>query len=282
MFSNIRILPSHGFRAATISWELPAAEAAGGVFVAFSISGLPGSWGAGVRNADAPVPAATGFYVDTALVMNSGADIGYYRLMLSRDGVDTFSDPVGIFQDLERREYGYIHRIIQKDYIEMRAASGFPVYHCIPRDSGTLSSRVDPDTGETDGMECPDIDPADASFGLKYKGGFFPPVLTWMRIIAIRKDSYSDRADNLGSTETDVTQVRLLPWPKPLRGHMFVDPATDRRWIVGDEVTPFLYRGIYPLAYEANLSFLRQADARYRFAVPQVDLRAYRKLKDWT
>lgn len=279
-FRNIRILPTHGFRAATISWELPASVAAGRVFVAFSFTGVDESWT--VRNPTTPVDAATGFYVDRELVMHTGADIGYYRLLLEHDGSDTFSEPVGIFHDLERREYGWIHRAIQKDYLSMRAANGFPVYHCIPRDIGELSDATDPDTGLQQGMECPDVNPDNASFGLRYKGGFFPPTLTWMRVISIRKDTFMDAPNNLGSTEVDVTRVGLLPWPKPLRNHMFVDPATDRRWLVGDEVTPFMYRGIYPVRFEADLAFLPQSDPRYRFVVPPVDLREYRKIRDWT
>ncbi len=280
MFRNIRILPTHGYRAATISWELPASEAAGQVYVAFSPTGLDETWV--VRNADTPVAAATGFYVDTALVMNNSAEIGYYKLLLVRNAVDTFSVPVGIFHDLERREYGAIHQSIRRDYLEMRSASGFPVYHCIPRDQGELSANVDPDTGQPQGIECPGVDPDEASFGLKYKGGFFPPVLTWTRVISVRKDSFGDNPHNLSSEETDITKVRLLPWPKPSRGHMLVDPTTDRRWIVNGDVSSFLYRGIYPLAFEADLTALRQSDPRYRFVVPEVDLRAYRKLKDWT
>ena len=280
LFTNIRITPTHGFRAATISWDLPASEAAGLVRVAFSLTGLKGSWK--TRNPITPVAAATGFYTDTDLVINTGADVGYYRLLLTRDNVDTLSESVGIFHDLDRREYGIIHRIIQRDFTEMRAASGFPVYHCIPRDNGTLVARVDPDTGQQRGIECPDIDPSAASFDLPFLGGFYPPVLTWMRAISIRKDTITDDANNTSSTEVDVTKVRLLPWPQPLRNHMFVDPATDRRWLVSDEVTPFMYRGIYPVGFEAELHFLPQSDSRYRFVVPPVDLRAYRKLKYWS
>lgn len=279
LFTNIRVLPTHGFRAATISWELPATEGAGGVYVAFSITGTEGSWT--VRNPTTPANAATGFYVDTDLVLSAGADIGYYRLLLTRDNVDTFSQSVGIFHDLERREYGYIHRIIQRDYLEMRAASGFPVYHCIPRDIGELNPRTDPDTGQIQGIDCPADDPSAASFGLPYKGGFFPPVLTWIRIISIKKDTFRDSNDDTVAVEEDVSKVRLLPWPKPLRDHMFVDPATDRRWVVGDDVSSFLYRGIYPIGYEVDMAFIPQSDPRYRFVVPPVDLRAYRKIKAW-
>jgi hypothetical protein len=280
LFTNIRVVPTHGFRAATISWELPASEADGEVYVAFSATGVEGSWE--VRNPDAPVAAATGFYADQNLVINSGAEVGYYQLLLTRNGVDTFSEKIGIFHDLDRREYGIIHRIVQREFLEMRAASGFPVYHCIPRTTGILSPRVDPDTGKILGNECPDVDPAAASFNLPFVGGFYPPVLTWMRAISIRKDTIDDGANNNSSTQVDVTKVKLLPWPKPLRDHMFVDPATDRRWLVKGEVLPLMYRGIYPVGFEAELYFLPQSDPRYRFVVPPVDLRAYRKLKYWS
>lgn len=280
VFTNIRVVPTHGFRAATISWELPDSEADGLVYVAFSLTGAAESWT--VRNPNTPVPAATGFFVDTDLVINSGSDVGYYQLLLTRGLVDQFSEPIGIFHDFDRREYGIMHRIVQRDFLEMRAASGFPVYHCIPRDIGEISPRVDPDTGQQLGIECPNVDPDEASFGLPFQGGFYPPVITWMRTISIRKDTFSDNPNNTSSTEVDITKVRLLPWPKPRRNHMFVDPATDRRWLVGDEILPLMYRGIYPIGFEADLAFLPQSDPRYRFAVPPVDLKAYRKLKYWS
>ena len=279
IFRNIRIVPTHGFRSATISWELPASEAAGEVLVAFSPSGVRGSWVE--RNTGAPVAGAVGFYEDDKLVINTGAEVGYYRLLLTRDNVDTFSEAVGIFHDLERHEYGIIHQSIRKEFIAMRAAHGFPVYHCIPRDIGTPNSRKDPDTGLIDGVECADIDPAAAAFDMSFQGGFFPPVLTWMRIISTQKGTFMDGANETSSTEVDVSSVRLLPWPKPLRNHMIVDPVTDRRWLVGDNVTPYDYRGIYPIAFEAEIAHLPQTDPRYRFVLPAVDLREYRKMKSW-
>ncbi len=280
IFTNIRITPTHGFRAATISWELLPHEAEGDVYVAFSPTAVKGSWV--VRNPTAPVPAATGFYTDSNFVIDSGADVGYYRLLRIRDGEEQFSEPVGIFGDLDRREYGAIHKAIQDEYLSMRCANGFPVFHCIPKANGTLSPKVDPDTGALLGTECPDVDPNSATFDLPYIGGFYPPTLTWMRIFSLVKDTVKDGNNNNTSTLVDVSRVRLLPWPKPAREHMFVDPATDRRWVVGDNITPLMYRGIYPLGFEVELFYLPPADPRYRFVVPEVDLKAYRKLQYWS
>jgi hypothetical protein len=280
VFRNIRVIPVHGLKQARVTWEVAPRHAAGDVYVAFSATGVPGSWK--VRNSSAPVAAGLGYYVDTDLVeVTAGHVVGFYRLMLSLGGVDMFSESLGIFTDLERREYGIMHRIIQNEYISMRSSNGFPVFHCIPRDFGAPSSQIDPDTGLSEGIECPGTPPENASYGLPYLGGFFPPVLTWMRIISIRKDTLQDRPDSLGSTETDVTKARLLAFPKPLRGHMIVEPTTDRRWLVGDQVTPYLWRGIYPIAYEVDLVYIDPGDARYRFIMPEVDLKAYRQIKYW-
>lgn len=280
IFRNIRVIPVHGLKQARIGWDVAADKAAGDVYVAFSTTGVSGSWK--VRNPDAPVVAGTGFYVDTQLKeVTAGHVIGYYRLLHSQGGVDTFSETIGIFTDLERREYGIMHRIIQNEYISMRAANGFPVFHCLPKDFGTPSNQTDPDTGLEEGIECPDTASEEASYGLPYKGGFFPPILTWMRIISIRKDTLQDRPDNLGSTEMDITKARFLAFPKPLRGHMIVEPTTDRRWLVGDQITPYLWRGIYPIAYEVDLVYIDPSDARYRFLMPEVDLKSYRQIKYW-
>jgi hypothetical protein len=74
----------------------------------------------------------------------------------------------------------------------------------------------------------------------------------------------------------------MLAFPRPSRGHMIVDPSNDRRYLVGDEIKPFLLRGVMPIAYEASMEFLAQADPRYRFPVPTLDTKDYRKLPYWS
>jgi hypothetical protein len=63
---------------------------------------------------------------------------------------------------------------------------------------------------------------------------------------------------------------------------MIVDPSNDRRYLIGDEIKPFLLRGVMPIAYEASMEFLSQADPRYRFPVPTLDTKDYRKLPYWS
>jgi hypothetical protein len=278
VFRNIRIFPSHGSKSALLTWSLLPGTPAGQVYVAYSTTGVPDSWE--VLNQDAPVASAVGMFEDTRLQESNSSTIGYYRFLLVNVDGDTMSEPVGILGDISPREYGMVRAIMHREFQEMKATQGYPVWHCVPRDQGQLSARVDPLTGEVVGTECSDA--VDPSYGLPYIGGFYPPMLTWMRPLAISRGTIRDRENELSPTSTDTTSARLLAFPTPFRHHMLVDPATDRRYLVGDEIKPFLLRGVMPVAYEVTLEALDRADPRYRFPVPAIDTKNYRKIPYWS
>lgn len=266
-FSNIRVYPQHGTRSALITWTLVAGTPAGLVHVAFSPTGAK-PWR--LLNSAAPVASELEVFFDTELHINSGAGMGYYRLLLTNVDGDSFSESVAIIGNLTPREYGMARGIMHREFTEMRVTNGYPVWHCIPKSSGRPATNFDPDTGETVGLECANVAEEDAAYGLPFVGGFNPPLLTWIRALAIDRGTIKDSASEMSPIETDTTAARMLAFPRPSRGHMIVDPATDRRYLIGDEIKPFLLRGILPIAYEVSLEFLSQSDARYRFPVPTV------------
>lgn len=280
VFRNIRVYPSHGTRSATITWEIQAGIDAGDVYVAFSETGTDGSWES--LNAEAPVASEVGMYADAAFIVNKVTSDGFYRLLLTTDGnEDFYSEPIRIMGDLTAREYGIVRAIIHQEFTQMRVTNGFPVWHCIPKDTGEESNLTDPDTGVTQGLECTETDPAVDSYGLTFKGGFHPPVLTWMRVLA-HNEGLQDDNENFSPIEIKQTSARLMAFPRPARGHMLIDPTTDERWLVSDEIKPFRLRGVTPIAYEATLEALNQRDERYKFQPPSVDTKAYRKIRYWT
>jgi hypothetical protein len=63
---------------------------------------------------------------------------------------------------------------------------------------------------------------------------------------------------------------------------MIVDPTTDRRYLIGDEIKTFMLRGVTPIAYEATMEFLSQSDPRYKFEVPHIDTKNYRHIPYWS
>ena len=264
VFRNIRVYPQYGQRAVLVTWEVVDGVPPGLVHVAFSPTGLK-PWR--LLNADDPVASEMGVFFDTELHMNSGAACGYYRLLLTNADGDSFSESIAILGNMTPREYGMARGIMHREFAEMRVANGYPVWHCIPKTSGKPAKNYDPDTGELVGLECDGVADEDASYGLPFIGGFNPPVLTWIRAIAIDRGTIKDSESEMSPRETDTTTVRMLAFPRPSRGHMIVDPATDRRYLIGDEIKPFLLRGILPIAYEATMQFLNQGDPRYRFPV---------------
>lgn len=280
VFRNVRIYPQHGARSATITWELTAGTPAGDVYAAFSTTGTRGTWQE--LNPDTPVASGLGMYADTTLFMNKGNADGFYRLMLIAAGSDYMSEPFQIMGDITRREYGAIRAIIHREFTEMRVTNGFPVWHCIPREFGELAASTDPDTGKQEGEEgCIVTDPAVRSYGLTFQGGFYRPILTWMRVLA-HSEGLKDDPEQFSPEDTLKTSVRLMAFPRPAREHMIVDLATDMRYLLGDEIKPYRFRGVIAIAYEATLEHLGQADERYQFPLPFFDTKAYRRMPHWT
>jgi hypothetical protein len=277
VFRNIRIYPNHGTRSAVITWDLAAGTEAGEIYVAFSESGTKGSWNP--INFAIPVPSETGMYQDEALILNAGTSDGFYRLMLTNSSGDFFSEPIQILGDLTPAEYGQVRAMIHQEYTQMRVTNGWPVWHCIPRAHGEPASNVDPDTGKTEGIEC-DLPPEERGYGLPFKGGSYPPVHTGMRVLK-HAEGLQDDPEEFSPSEVDKTSVRLMAFPRPRRNHLIVDPATDRRYLVSDEIKPYRHRGVIAIAYECTLEFLQQSDPRYQFPVPALDTKAYRRIPYW-
>lgn len=278
-FRNIRIFPQHGSRTAKVTWTLAEGYAPGSVYVAFSETGLPESWRQ--LNDGAPIASSIGQIDDAALEVTGGQHAGFYRLMLRNVDNDFLSEPVEVCGDVSRKEYGIARYIINQEFQEMRATNGYPVWLCVPRDFGELSNNIDPFTQAPVGIECADTPPEEASYGMRFKGGFFAPTLTWIRPLAVKRGTITDAADDTAPHHEDVTSIRMLPFPRPSRGYMIVDPATDRRYLINDEINPFFLRGVLPVVYETSMTFMQQSDPRYRFPVPEMDTKAYRKMKYW-
>lgn len=277
-FRNIRIYPSHGTRSALVTWEVDEAAGHGDVYAAFSATGTKGTWRP--VNPNDPVPSAIGMLQDKNLVMDGGTKDGFYRLLLiDAAGGEHFSAPIQILGDLTVREHGIVRAALHQEYTQMRVTNGFPIWHCIPRAHGTPAATVDPDTGAQGGGEC--ATPEDEkSYGMAFQGGFYPPVLSWMRVLK-HSEALQDDPEDLSPNEIHSTAVRMMAFPRPARNHMIVNPSTDERYLVSDEVKPMRFRGIIAIAYLATLEFLGQSDERYGFPCPPVDIRAYRRMKKW-
>jgi len=198
--------------------------------------------------------------------------------MLTTDTNEYKSEPIKISGDITPKEYGIIRGIIHREFTEMRVTNGYPVWHCIPKEDGVISDSYDEDTGEVS-PTCPD-DPELDSFGMKYVGGYYPPLLTWIRPNDFKQALKTDTMD-LSPHEFDVTSVRMMAFPRPRIEHLIIDPTTDRRYVIRGDVKPLPLRGVYPIAYTASMDHLKRNDPRYRFTPPPIDTKEYRRMKYW-
>jgi len=243
----------------------------GFVDVAFSLTASSDSW---ELKTPSPVPASDGKFTDSKFLIQSGVPIGYYKLHWTRGSESILSEPVGIFGDVSRREYGIASAILRREFMVMRAADGFPVFHFVTRTSGDLSHNTDPDTNEINGEELPgELIP---SFDRVYLNGFYPPTLTWVRPTAAVRGGQKDHEDGLGAADSVSMKAVMLAFPQPQRFHMLVDPVTDRRYFLTD-VVMHAVRANIPSAYDVTMEFIETSHPVYRvnaFDVP-------RSVADW-
>lgn len=247
---------------------------AGTVDIGFSLTGAPGSW---VLQTPAPVPASDKQFTDTNFVVQAGVPIGYYKLRWIGDNESYVSEPIGIFNDMTKREYGLTKAVLLREFLVMRATNGFPVFHFIARTSGELAKNADPDTGEVMGEECKGE--TAPSFDKLYQGGFYPPLLTWIRPLEELRGGQADRQDGLGSSEEVSMKALMLAFPQPMRWHMLVDPVTDRRFII-NKVAAHSFRANVPAVYEVGLGFLQTSHPAYKIEVPR-DVKDWRQIKPY-
>jgi len=258
-FSKLRVQPFLGERLVVVTWESADEFNDAKFYVARSPTGAPDSWE--ILNATNPVTNGEDFFADNGAPLPSIGTTLYYKVRMVRAGQPTVNSPaIELFSTIPRHEYGIVATHISGEWMQMRLAGGIPAWHCIPLASGALASNVDPGTGMAANAPCGD------SYGMQFAGGFAKPIPTRIRIVAAGPVTEADRAENLGTDNKFPVKLRLMAFPRPRRGHMFVCQG-DQRFVIGETVEPFLFNGIVPIAWEANAEHLKPDDLRYKFPV---------------
>ena len=187
-------------------------------------------------------------------------------MILIKDGQTHESPIASAFDQMTRSEYGAAKQIIHYEYLRMSRGNGVRVLHYLPLVEGELNPDYDPETGQNVIATCPDDD----SYGLKFKGGFGPPLQTWAEFLQIN-ESLSINNEDMGMTDSVIVRARLMAFPKPLRNHLIVHPTTDNRYVVGDEIKGSYFKGFVAVSYDVELTLLTRSDPRYRVPVPQLN-----------
>lgn len=269
-FSTFRVTPAWGRRRAAIEWRLEGAAA--DVYFYRSIEGT-GTWE--LLNPNAPANGTQGNFIDGDLDPGGMHTRVFYRGLVdpAGGGPETWlkGPPVTALDFVHPRQLRSIHAIVNREFRAMAGpkGDGVPVFHLIPRTDGNPVSWYDPETGQLQGMDCPDSAEDTRGYGQIYQGGFYAPFQTWVTILAAGPHLKRSNPDMTKDEEKADVRLRFLAFPRPDRGHMIVLPGSDMRYLVGDAVEPFFFPGTtVPIAWEAGAQRMEKDDPRHSLVMP--------------
>lgn len=258
LFEHFVVYPDWGNGAARISWQLMP-DVTGAVYLYRSPLGLSGTW---ERLNTTPLEA-TGEYVDDSVPKGDAFAFHYYRGLIA-PSADTSTwlkgEAISALSMLTRREYHMVKTIMRREWRDMVRGNGLEALHCVPRLSGAFAAGVDPVMGIRTRPECPDE--SGFGFGQTYANGFYPPVLTRIRIMKIGEKVEKAKPENTGSEQDKDVSLRLLAFPRPREGHMLVMLGSGRRYVIADAIQPFWFKADHPVAWECRAVLLDARDAR--------------------
>lgn len=257
-FINVHVQPSYGKNKAVIVWTVEAGYESADFYVFKSFNKGIGPW----ELVNETAPAKHGMYIDNSMDMLSDP---YYRLLMIDRGVEYDSPVVGVFDKLSKTQFGGVRKMMHLEYLRMSSGNGIQVLHYIPLVSGELNSNVDPLTYQKYGYPCKEDD---EDVGLTYKGGFAPPIYTWVEIKVFGEHKIEEASTGLNISDTLTHQGRMLAFPRPNAGDLLIHPSTDNRYVLTSSVQGNLFRGICPISYDVGLQLLHKNDPRYKVVVP--------------
>ena len=261
-FTSITVQPAYGKDQILLRWQTAGAYGDWGVLVYRSIDGGV-SWH--FLNPDEECIFGATEYLDQNIPRTSKLDDIYYRLGAEDpDGEIVMSEPVAALGVLTRKELAIASRIIHEEFIRQSKSDGTPMLHFVPLMAGKRNPYYDPDVSVVRGQECKHA--PIQSFGLPFEGGYGPPIATWVTF-GQQKLEMEQTPDTAASVERRVAPARMLCYPRPKLDHLFVNPVTDERWVVGAEVTPYFFKAVVAVAYDTTLHLLNRTDTRYRLDI---------------
>jgi hypothetical protein len=256
------IQPSYGLGRAIVRWTVDAELAAANpeFFVYRSPDGAQG-WERVNDTATSLLELE-----DTQFRFYSRATIPHYRVraVLDADPAnDIDGGPVGLFAALTRREFAACRRMIEVEYQTIRH-DGWPVLHYVPLTKG----EVQPGWNQTTGKEETACAGEKDGYGQKYVGGYTTPYYTVLHPRQVGPIVKELRDDGLGVFDQNTIVAKMGPFPRPVSGHLIVHPDTDNRYAVTEKVTPWPFKGTYPISFTAQLELLPREHPAYRLPLP--------------
>jgi len=256
-FTSIWVQPHIGPAGAVLMWNLPPHLLDGTVYPYQSRNGMPGTWeplGAGVpANGSAQVQIQRGSVLEDH----------HYRLILQHGDQEYRSRPVNTYGRLSRHEFDTMGAMFHTLLASWKMQNGIRMWHYCPSVSRELATGTNPTT--TNPL---DSCPAQDSYPDAPRG-YDPPVYVIIQVAGALQENAAP--NQTGQTDAQkITLLRMLPHPKPGRGHVLVNPHTDERWVLHATQKVHAFRGFAPIQYAMQAEVLDRQDRRYRLIPPPI------------
>jgi len=252
-FLDVKVQPIYGQFRALITWKTVPELASGEFVVLKSPDGVndwqPVASGSGIEDA-----------IDENLVGQGKLLEQYYKIRVTSRGQAHESPPIGTFGTVRRDEFGAARMVMQKEFEILRRFTRFLI--CKLRVNAPPCKRcVTLDTDQAIGTSlCPEC------FATKKEGGFFPPVVSYGRIVKSSPIVQLDSREGVGSSDPSNHVIRMIAFPLLRKEDMLIDPVADRRYLVND-VDPSVFGGKIPVVLSVNTQLLVSRDIRYTFPI---------------
>lgn len=258
MFRHIHILPSYHSKTAVIQWDVDP-ELKNSEFYIYKKQDGGQKWE--LLNTE---PVYGNMYLDTNFYSTNKLDVPHYKL-LAIDGDNEYeSEQVAIYSHLRRREFGIIKKIIMTKFLQAKH-DGIPVLYYPAIKNGKVSTNIDPVTGQRMGTSCPDEDQDTNDYGTYYQGGYCPPFITFVRLLGAKLQRSS--LTETGNWDETTQNIEILSYPPVRAGDMIVDVATDKRYIINENIKPQEFKNI-PVSYTTSMSLQSRNSECYQVPIP--------------
>lgn len=266
VFRSVSAQPAYGQNKVVVTWTLDPDYEQGDIYVYRSPTGIATSSDWEILNPDDPVQSGLGFFTDTEMTDNSLFRYWHYRLLLELGSEEHDSEIVGMFsEDFNPTEFGALYTMRRSEYLRMRVGNGIRIFHAIPAFSGDRTASYDTQL-EKDLQRCSGGD----GYGTGWTPGYPNVIQTYAEMLAAGDEKTTQDPEGIGFTQDQVCRFRLLAFPRPDTGHLIILPQSDVRYVITDTVSPYLFKGHLPVAWEVNASPLKKDDIRYKLEVPDL------------
>ena len=186
----------------------------------------------------------------------------HYRIHYKLGDIEETSQNVGIYNILNKREFGFLYSNLQNQYNKWKYCSeGIRIAVLKPAVTSENSVTVSSTTGISIGTslnECSD--------GTKFSGGYSKPIYSW-GMVSVKNKMIRVNTEETGVMETDKVLMATFAYPRIDPTDIIVNVRTDDRYSLERPAETMYMFGKVPYISKIYLSKIARNDMAYNIKV---------------